>query len=467
MRVSRKLVQVVAVVSAGLVPAILFALSSGPDPRYTGAPGDSALACATSGCHTGLKQGGPINAGGGRVDAAFCGGANYTPGVAQIVVVTVSDSANKLTGFQMTARLDSDQANGQAGDFTGSTLTPGTAIPQGSTIVLCDNGSIKRANGCPANQKVQFIEHGTPSVGSFTFTWTPPATDVGPIHFYVAGNAVNGNTLEDSGDHVYTNSYVLTASPALTCSANTPQITNVISASAFGGLTNYGAGSWLEVYGSGFSSMPARQWGCPDFNGANAPIKLDNTSVNINGKPGFVFYSSESQVNVQAPGDDATGATNIVVTNCTKSSPPFNRQKTTAAPGLLAPDSFLIGGKQYLVAQFADGAYVLNTNAIPGLNARPAKPGDNITVYGIGFGDTTPTNLPGMIVSALNSITAPVTLSFGTTPATLSYKGLAPGFVGLYQFNVTVPNVADGDHAIAVTLGGTPLQQSFFLTVKK
>jgi uncharacterized protein (TIGR03437 family) len=215
--------------------------------------------------------------------------------------------------------------------------------------------------------------------------------------------------------------------------------------------------------------MPARQWACPDFNGANAPTKLDNTSVTINGLPGFVFFSSEGQVNVQAPGNDTfTGATPIVVTNCTKSSQPFNRQKTATAPGLLAPDSFIIGGKQFLVAQFSDGAYVLNTNAIPGLNSRPAKPGDGITVYGIGFGNTTPPNPPGIIVSALNSISAPVTLSFGSTPATLTYKGLAPGFVGLYQFNITVPNVADGDHAIAVTLDGTPLQQQpFFLTVRR
>ncbi|HEV8147078.1 MAG TPA: choice-of-anchor V domain-containing protein [Bryobacteraceae bacterium] len=455
----RKVLQASGVICAALIPALVGAFSAGPDPRYTGAPGDSPLACASAGCHTGLKQGGPINAAGGKVEAAFCGGTNYTPGVPQTVTVTVSDPVNTRYGFQMTARLASNLTNGQAGDFT----------PSAGTIVLCDNGSVKTSRGCNANALVQFIEHSAPSASpNFTFTWTPPATDVGPINFYVAGNAVNNNTLEDSGDHVYTKSYVLTPSPALTCSANTPNITNVITAGAFGGLANYGAGSWLEVYGTGFSSMPARQWACPDFNGANAPTKLDNTSVTINGKPGFVFFSSEGQVNVQAPDDNFVGPSAIVVTNCTKSSQAFNRQKTATAPGLLAPDSFIIGGKQFLVAQFSDGAYVLNTNAIPGLNSRPAKPGDNITVYGIGFGDTTPANLPGIVVSALNSITAPVTVSFGSTAATLTYKGLAPGFVGLYQFNITVPNVPDGDQAITVTLGGTPLQQQpFFLTVRR
>jgi len=240
----QRVLQAIGVISAALIPAIVSGLSSGPDPRYTGAPGDSPLACASSGCHTGSKQGGPINAAGGKVEAAFCGGTNYTPGVPQTITVTVSDPVNTRYGFQMTARLGSNQTNGQAGDFT----------PGAGTIVLCDNGSVKTpSRPCNANTPVQFIEHSAPSASpNFTFTWTPPASDVGPINFYIAGNAVNNNTLEDSGDHVYTKSYVLTPTPALTCSANTPNITHVITAGAFGGLSNYGAGSWLEVYGTGF-----------------------------------------------------------------------------------------------------------------------------------------------------------------------------------------------------------------------
>ena len=136
---------------------------------------------------------------------------------------------------------------------------------------------------------------------------------------------------------------------------------------------------------------------------------------------------------------------------------------------MLAPASFIVNGKQYLVAQIADGSgtYVLNVNAIPGIASRPAKPGETITVYGIGFGDTSPSFGPGIVVDALNTLTSPLTISFGSTAATVSYKGLAPPFVGLDQFNIVVPNVADGDYPIQVTLGGAALQQSFFLTVHK
>ena len=131
-----------------------------------------------------------------------------------------------------------------------------------------------------------------------------------------------------------------------------------------------------------------------------------------------------------------------------RSTATFSSTKVAAAPGLLAPAAFKVNGTQYLVAQFADQVYVGNTGLIAGVAFRPAKPGDSITIYGIGFGDVTPSIPGGTIVTQLNSLAAPLTFKFGSTDATVTYKGLAPNFVGLYQFNVTVPNVADGDSQI-------------------
>lgn len=82
-----------------------------------------------------------------------------------------------------------------------------------------------------------------------------------------------------------------------------------------------------------------------------------------------------------------------------------------------------------------------------GLNSRAAKPGDVIIPYGVGFGDVTPSILPGIVVSQPNALVNPVTFSFGSTPATLSYSGLAGSFVGLYQFYITVPQgLGNGDY---------------------
>jgi uncharacterized protein (TIGR03437 family) len=143
--------------------------------------------------------------------------------------------------------------------------------------------------------------------------------------------------------------------------------------------------------------------------------------------------------------------------------------RRTYAPGLLAPTSFTADGTPYMVATFAsDGAYVLNTStgAALGLKSRPAKPGDLIIAYGIGFGDVTPSILPGVIVAQSNTLINPITLSFGSTPAVLSYSGLAGGFVGLYEFYITVPStLVNGDYQIIVTYASAPVPQTMYLTV--
>lgn len=447
-----------------MLPALMLAYEYGPDPRYTGAPGDNPLACSNATCHTGLPQGGPINAAGGAVAATFSSGSSYTPGGPPITItVSVSDPKNTHYGFQMSARLESDLANGQAGDFN---------IGAGmSEIVLCNDGSPK-IKSCPAASQVEFIEHAYPagsqvSTTPYTFTWTPPATNVGNVHFYVAGNSVNGNLMADAEDHVYTSSYVLT--PVL-CTTATPTVAAVVSAGAYGALPTFAAGSWIEIYGSNFSS-DTWQWSGIDFNGSNAPTNLAGVSVSIDGVPAYVWFLSSGQVNALAPADAATGNVKVTLTNCSNTSAPFTAQKAALAPGLLAPPGFLVNGKQYLVALNSDGTYVATAGSIPGVTSHPAKPKDLLVFYGIGFGDATDnsdgsTIPPGTIAGGLNSLVNPVTINFGSTAANIIYAGLSPGFVGLYQFDVTVPSVANGDSQINVTQKGTPLAQKVFLTVQ-
>jgi uncharacterized protein (TIGR03437 family) len=146
----------------------------------------------------------------------------------------------------------------------------------------------------------------------------------------------------------------------------------------------------------------------------------------------------------------------------------FKRQ--ALAPGFLAPSNYSANGTQYLVAFFAsDGAYVLSPSvgASFGVNSRAAKPGDQVYTYGIGFGDVTPAILPGVIAGQSNTLVNKVTISFGSTAATIAYQGLTPGSVGLYQFNFTVPSgLANGDYQINVTQSGVAVPQTMFLTVQ-
>jgi uncharacterized protein (TIGR03437 family) len=250
-----------------------------------------------------------------------------------------------------------------------------------------------------------------------------------------------------------------------TCTLSAPVITSIGSLTDFGSLGIFNSGSWLEIKGTNLATG-TRLWEGRDFQGSNAPTSLDGTSVTINGKPAIMYYISGPQVNVQAPADAATGSVPVTVTNCAGTSAPVAAQKTALALGILAPASFNIGGKQYAVAQFADLTFVGNPNLIAGAPFRPAAPGDGITIYGIGFGEVTPSSAPGIIVAGLNSIDG-LTIRFGDKPATFSYGGLSPGVIGLFQFNIVVPDVPDGDSQIRFNVRGTDISQTLYLTVKR
>lgn len=436
-----------AILSIALPALLLYAYSGGPDVRHTGAPGDDPLACTTSGCHTGT----PLNGGGGNVTVNFPNGLTYTPGVPQTFSIVITDAKARAYGFQMTARLESDLAKDQAGDFTAGA----------QQFVLCDDNSNARTptRPCPGNAPVQFIEHSFPfPTNTISVLWTPPATNAGNIHIYVAANAAN-NDGTNQGDHIYTASYVLTPQGA------TPNIASVVSASAFNPNAGLASGTWLEMYGSGLSST-TRSWAGGDFIGVNAPTSLDGVKVTINGIPAFVDYVSPGQVNVLAPDDATTGPVPIQLTNGGVQSNVVTMTKAAIAPALLAPPSFNVGGHQWIVAQFADQTFVGRPGLIDGLNFRPAQAGDIITIYGIGFGPVVPATPTGVVASGSTALVNMPNLRFGGVPATLVYSGLAPSAVGLYQFNVTVPNVAPGDVALSADAGGVTLNQNCFITVR-
>jgi uncharacterized protein (TIGR03437 family) len=243
-----------------------------------------------------------------------------------------------------------------------------------------------------------------------------------------------------------------------------PAISAAISASGFGGFSFIAPGTWIEIYGSNLAA-DTRQWAGSDFTGVNAPTSLDGTKVTIGGQPAFIDYISPSQVNALVPSNVPTGLQQITVTTLQGTSAAYNVTVNAAEPGLLAPSSFTIAGIPYAVALFTDGAYVLPVGAIAGITSRPAKPGDVITLYGVGFGPVTPAIAAGQLVQQLNSLALPLQMSLGGVPAIPSYLGLAPGYTGLYQFNLTVPNLSPANAALTFSLGGTAGIQTLYLSI--
>jgi uncharacterized protein (TIGR03437 family) len=452
-------------VLTAIAPIILYAYASGPDPGYSTAPGDNATGCINSNCHLGT-----INSGKGSVKIVASGGTTYVPGQTQQITVTITDSTERKYGFQLSARVDSSPTTMGAG-----LMVPGA---DGFTQTLgCADAVTLHPAGCSgANSRtLQWIEHSSngylasataPSY-TYKFSWTPPATNVGTVTLYAAGNAVTGALLV-TGTQTYSTSLQL--SPGTAPPANAPAISSggVVSASNFGAFTSAGPGSWIEIYGTNLAPS-TYTWAGTDFSGSAAPTTINGVKVTVGGQPCYVSYTSAGQVNAQIPNNIGTGAQSVVVTNASGSSSPYMLTINSAQPGFLAPPSFAVGGKQYVGAfNAALTSFIMPPGAVTGVSSAYAKPGDIIIIYGVGFGAVTPSTVldAGQIVGATNSLSNPFFISFGGSPGILPYYGLAPGFVGLYQFNVTVPQIANNDFVpLTFSLAGTPGTQTLYTAI--
>lgn len=242
----------------------------------------------------------------------------------------------------------------------------------------------------------------------------------------------------------------------------------VVSASAFGGFPSISPGGWIEIYGSNLGPTPQQSWSTRNFTGVNAPTSLGGTSVTIAGQNAYVAYAGPSQVNAQVPSGISTGPQDLVVYTGAGQSFPVTVGVEPLQPGLYAPASNVIGGLQYVWAQLSDGSIVLPAGASSSVKSRPANPGETMVLYGTGFGPVSPAIPAGQIVQESNEVGEKFEVEFGGIPGTVSYAGLAPGAVGLYQFNVVVPTTAPAGSAVPFTfmVANYPGQQTLYTAVQ-
>lgn len=240
----------------------------------------------------------------------------------------------------------------------------------------------------------------------------------------------------------------------------------VSAAAAFGGGASVSPGDWIEIYGSQLAT-DTRTWGYNDFNGINAPTSLGGVSVTVGGQAAYVDYVSDGQVNALLPSNLGTGQQQLTITTPAGISASYQLNVNPVQPGILAPASFKVGGTQYAAALFPDGStYVAPLGAIGGVSSRAAALGDTVTFYGIGFGAVTPATPTGQIVQQRATIVMPLSVTIGSVPAQVTYAGLVPGSVALYQFNVVIPAAASGNAVpVVFTLGGSAVTQTLAIAI--
>ncbi|MBM3763058.1 MAG: hypothetical protein FJW36_22785 [Acidobacteria bacterium] len=264
---------------------------------------------------------------------------------------------------------------------------------------------------------------------------------------------------------------VIIQSIALVGAVPPPTITTggLQTAGAFGGFQTAAPGSYLEIFGTNLTDTTT-DWSEAFTNGV-APTSLGGVSVTVGGQRAFVAFVSPTQVNVQVPATVSINQTlPVVLTSRGQVAPAFQMNIRRVFGGLLAPAQFKVGDRQFVYASKGNTGTIVANGTFAGLPATPASPGETLIFYGTGFGDMSPFNIPiaGQAPTTLGRLQFPVTFKIGGIDAQVTFGGVVPPFVGLYQFNVVVPpDAPSGDLPLEVIQNDQPIAQTLFLPVRR
>ena len=231
---------------------------------------------------------------------------------------------------------------------------------------------------------------------------------------------------------------------------NLPTISQIVDGAGF--LPVIAANAWVTVKGTNLAT-DTRTWSASDFVGGLLPKALDGTSVMINNQPAYVYYISSMQINVLAPRDSTLGNVQVQVTTPT-GTVTGSVLKDQVAPGIF------MNGPKYVVC-------TAGSSTVVGTNQNPVSPGQGITFYLSGMGDTNPPYPDGTAVNFYVTTTLTPTVQIGAATVTPTYSGMTGGSAGLYQLNLVVPSVPAGDQPVVVKIGTRQTQPGAFLAISQ
>ncbi|HYL34961.1 MAG TPA: hypothetical protein VEV17_03490 [Bryobacteraceae bacterium] len=173
------------------------------------------------------------------------------------------------------------------------------------------------------------------------------------------------------------------------------------------------------------------------------PIVLPGTGVEIviGSLPVNPLYVSPTQITFLVPPNLPAGTFNLVLTIEGLDGPTIQIQLAETAPALFQIDS------QNAMAVGADGLLITPD--------APAMPGDSIVLYATGLGPTAPRvvyrQLP-MQAATLSDIADFTVLLDGVAVdlSAIAYAGIAPGFAGMYEVDLTLPSATGANPQIQI-----------------
>jgi uncharacterized protein (TIGR03437 family) len=167
-------------------------------------------------------------------------------------------------------------------------------------------------------------------------------------------------------------------------------------------------------------------------------VSVGNLSANI-------YFVSPTQINFLIPASLIAGPVGVRVVLNGQGGPAVKIDLSTAAPALFQGDS------QFVVGTRPDGSVITKD--------KPIRPGEIVVLYATGLGIADPNlpdgQLPTMAVVIQRISEFRVQIGGVTVPASsVYYAGLTPGFAGLYQVNLKIPDTLDQNPEIRIGFDG-------------
>ncbi len=236
----------------------------------------------------------------------------------------------------------------------------------------------------------------------------------------------------------------------------------VVNAASFraGGAPN----TWISVFGSGLAST-TMGWNPSTVQGSLLPTNLGGTEVFIDGVRAPISFVSPSQVNALVPGLTTRGWVEVQVRLNSQPSLSGYLFLRDADPAFFvyAPEN----GK-FPAAQHPDGMAVGPTGLFQGgPPSRPATAVSDVVLYGTGFGNTVQTLDPALFFQGAAELLdlGELSIRLGVSPSNVTFAGVvAPG---LYQVNIRVPSLQQGDYFLNAALGDLTTQPGLVLLVRQ
>jgi uncharacterized protein (TIGR03437 family) len=203
----------------------------------------------------------------------------------------------------------------------------------------------------------------------------------------------------------------------------TPRITRVSSLAD--GSTAIAPGSLVKIEGTDLSPVNLVSRERP------LPTALGESCITVNGMPIPLIFVSGTEINAQLPFEVA-GSTTLILRTPGGVSDNFNLSVQPTAPSIFQTRVEGIDGP---VATIVNGR-----NGLLATNSNPVKRNDNIVIYLTGLGRTNPAVEAGLSSPAdplARALVDPV-VKLGGVEIPVTYAGLTPGEVGVYQINAQI-----------------------------